>query len=94
MRPASWWLQLTDSAGQFVLRGECPWPTNRAGGAAKLAFHPPPATAGLDYRLSIIDHGATVTMTRLYRESGGVPLSVTRRMKWIVCGASTCGART
>ena len=40
------------------------------------------------------DQGVTVTMTLLYRESGGVPLSVTRTMKWMVSAFSTFGAVT
>lgn len=36
--------------------------------------------------------GIMVTMTRLYRDRGGFPLSVTRRMKCAVSSRSTSGA--
>jgi hypothetical protein len=41
-----------------------------------------------------LPYGPTVTITRRYRDNGGVPLSVTRTMKWIVSVFSTFGAVT
>jgi hypothetical protein len=40
------------------------------------------------------DHGSIVTMTRLYCDKGGLPLSVTFRMKCTVAGLPTFGAAT
>ena len=45
-----------------------------------------PSEAGWNY-------GSMVKITRLYLVSGGVPLSVTLKIKSVVSGVSTSGAR-